>query len=444
MGDDRDLERILSRDLGRVGLPARERWRPAGRRRPLLQTFGMAAVVAAILLVAVAAGLALEQRRALVGEPDESIPPAPSGAAPQSPTATPTASPSRTPRPLALDPDYGWTVRIPPAIVEVKVRRETDPVAIQTLSASDVVPSPDGRWLAYWTPTGVRRELRVAPTSGGPERTVLGLPDDEVGNEIAWSTDGSGLAVQVDSTSFRGGVNPSPTYTSIRTVDLETGEVREVVRRSETHLSPLGWIRDRGLIPAYTGRDLGGIRTYHLLTELGDMSSSVLSDDNCRRGTVARLDPSGGMVLSVHPQHCSDSSRQLPPSVIRLWPVDDPSAMREIELPGQMPLDARFRPGTTDVVIASVGGQTLRVELVTEHSRRIVSTVSVAAGIGVGFAPILFRPGEGDVLLVVYPEQIDRSGATYKGRLIDIATGATIDVDLGPDAPSESVLLTGP
>jgi Tol biopolymer transport system component len=89
-----------------------------------------------------------------------------------------------------------------------------EPLAITTdadsVTWAEIAYSPDGRMLAYFTPTA----LKVRPLSGGEARVVVELDGINAHTELAWSPDGERIA-----------------YTgagSIWTVTLEGGEPQEV------------------------------------------------------------------------------------------------------------------------------------------------------------------------------------------------------------------------
>ena len=63
MRNERDLERVFRRDLGRLALPSEERWLPSRGRSSWLRLALAVPLVAAILVGAIGIGRALEERR---------------------------------------------------------------------------------------------------------------------------------------------------------------------------------------------------------------------------------------------------------------------------------------------------------------------------------------------------------------------------------------------
>lgn len=106
---DKDLVQLFVRDLDRVELPPRERWRPAQRKESIFmrtsRTILYATTVAAVLAVALLAGFALRDRGQVAAPPTSS--PTPTSATTPAPTASaalttsPTPSPAPTPSPTA-------------------------------------------------------------------------------------------------------------------------------------------------------------------------------------------------------------------------------------------------------------------------------------------------------------------------------------------------------
>ena len=362
---------------------------------------------------------------------------------PPSAIASATLRPSATPDPVALDARYGWYVRNvqggPP-----KIRRETAPAPLRSIEGDNVVVSSDGQRIAYWGPPGVRRQLFVADATGGPERLVLTLPDSERGNGVAWSTDGTGLAIQVDSTSTpQGGVDPPPAYSAIRIVDVLNGTTREIVRQPLTRLVPFGWVRERRLITA--ARSLGaeaGPTAYLRIGEDGSVRESSLGSDFCVHAVDLRLNTLGTRVLSVHPSRCSTGSDPSPdrPSFVRTWPVDDPASALTLDAGRVHLVDATFRPRTEEIAISTYANATLRIDVWTRATPRRIADVTVGRGPPHGM-PVVFRP-EGDRAFVVY--QPDSFVNAWRVRLVDLNSGGASEAEVGAEAPEASVLLRAP
>lgn len=358
-------------------------------------------------------------------------------AAPPSASAPPSTSASPV-RGLALRSDRAWLTRPGSAQLETAVRRETDPAVIHRIDASNVEVSPDGRSLAYWSPAGVRRVLQAMPTGGGAAVTLLSLGSDEYGNAIAWSSDGTGLAVRVDSSGTAGGIDPPPSYSSVRLVEVASRQVREIARRPNARLTPLSWLRDRTIVPIAVGGGIGGYTGYAEAREDGTVRDWKFPDDFCTGPTVMRVDRAGATILSLHPSRCADATRQTAPSRIRAWSLGtDPAAGRVFEVRDETLRDAAFVPGSADVLIAIHRGDELRLDRWTGSATRTISTLRSPASLGAGSAAIVPRPMESVILF-----QAPSSNTTWSAKLIDLLTDRSLDVDVGGVAPYAAAALS--
>jgi hypothetical protein len=357
--------------------------------------------------------------------------------------STPTATASATPGRLNLDDRYGWIAPSSPAINGFDVRSETASTSLVRMSGDYPVVSEDGRSIAYWSPAGNRHELHVVSPRTRVDRVVVTLPADEFGQAVGWATDGSGLAFQADSSIIPGGgVDPPPAFSAIRTVDLGTGRITEVLRRERTRLVPFGWSRARHLIAAYVSAGAeGGPTSYLLVNENGTAQETSLGSDSCVHSIGLRLDGSGSTVLSIHPIRCSNGSGTLSgTSAVRAWAIDDPTTVRVIDLGAVFLLDAVFRPRTTDIVTTSISGETLAVDVWSGGARRRLVSADAKNVTGTQFVPVIFRPNE-SVALVHYPTSVAVGATTWSSRLIEVISGAAADVDIPGGSPIASVLL---
>lgn len=345
--------------------------------------------------------------------------------------------------PLALRSDRAWLVRPGSAQNETAVRSETDATVIQRIDAHGAEVSPDGRTLAYWSPAGVRRVLQLVPTGGGAPVTLLSLGAGEYGNAVAWSTDGTGLAVRVDSLGFTGGIDPPPSYSSIRLVDVASRQVREIARRPNARLTPLSWLRDRAIVPTALGGGIGGYSGFAEVREDGTMTEWTIPADSCTSASIVRMDRAGANVLSIHPSRCIDASRQTAPSRVRAWAVGtDPATGRLFEIRDDTLRDAAFVSGSSDVLMAIHRADELRLDRWNGTATRTISMLRMPANSGSGFDAIVPRATEG-VVLFLAPAGGPASPATprWSAKLIDLATERSIDVDVGGLAPYASAVL---
>lgn len=103
-----DLVHLFVRDLDRIELPPRERWRPAKRKESYIMKMSRyvlyAGGIAAVIVAALIAGLALRVRTAQVASPPSPVP-----AASTQPPASPPPSPIATSTPTASSPASAQT-----------------------------------------------------------------------------------------------------------------------------------------------------------------------------------------------------------------------------------------------------------------------------------------------------------------------------------------------
>ena len=361
-----------------------------------------------------------------------------------SPTATAAPITSAPSRVLGPESTYGLLVTADPGRFSWKVRRENDPAALVTIAGDWPSVSPDGKTIAFWAPAGVRTQLRIVSASGGPERTLLTLPAEERGETIAWGTGSSGLAVGVDANAIlHGGIDPAPSFSAIRTIDLLSGEAREVMRRDETRLRPFGWARGPRLVVAAEFGGLGRIIAYVRAGEDGTVVRDVFDTSasaDCTHAIALRLDTAATTIMSIQPQRCSDGSGKAPGgSILRLWPIGQGSAQAQVyDLGSVFLLDAQFRPGALEFVTVVARGTTLVAQLWQGRTSRDLTTIAItSAGVQDAF---VFRPNAA-VLLLYWPSQATANAIAWHGRLVDVTSDKVADFELGADRPIASVYL---
>ncbi len=354
-----------------------------------------------------------------------------------------TAAPSRT---LGPDSAYGWIVATDSAVTSWKVRRESDPAALATFSGDWPAVSPDGRFVAFWAAPGVRTELHVVAVAGGAERTLITLPTDERGETIAWSTEGSGaLAFAVDANAIlHGGVDPPPAYSAVRTIDLQTGESREVVRRDETRLRPFAWVRARKLILIGELGGLGRTTAYIRANEDGTMTRDpfdLSASADCTHVSGFRVDSAATTVMALQPQICFDGSgKPIGGSLLRIWRIDQGPAQAEtFDLGPVFLTDAAFRPGTLDFVTAVQSATTMTALVWQGRASRELTRITLPDA-GLQPMPLLFRPNAA-VMLISWLEGSGSGRPVWRGRLLDVAGDTVADLDLGGERPIASVYL---
>lgn len=120
---DKDLVQLVVRDLDRIELPSRERWRPAQRKEsPVMKTgryLLYTGAVAAVLVLAIIAGLGLRERNEVASPTPTptSTTSAPVVATAPPATASPASTPSASPSPAGgryVSALLGYSLELPP------------------------------------------------------------------------------------------------------------------------------------------------------------------------------------------------------------------------------------------------------------------------------------------------------------------------------------------
>jgi len=296
-----------------------------------------AAIVLAVLLVVVGGALVLGSRP----QPPTTVQPPLSAQPSASATVTPSIAPSAA---SAVKPDSQHGV----IIATGNMRTEDDPRGLQQPSLFMLTPtssytvSPDGKRIALIRTSQTGQHIVTFTTTRPNDVTaVVDLSGSgELTSRVIWAGDGSDslLFDAVKEThGSGGGDNATWQYSALRSVDLATRTVREVVRIAgqNTKLWQLAWLPGRQLVGALEMRQLGPVANYVLV----------------RSGAAERtaMNPSPG-VASFGASR--DGLRILVSSStsVRWWPVDQPSAAKDLTAqPGESLGYAEFRPGTDEL-----------------------------------------------------------------------------------------------
>ncbi len=236
---------------------------------------------------------------------------------------TPAATPTPVATPAPGSERYGLIVD---TSAGTSVRSEVEPRELGTLATAyfNGAVSPDGGKVAYWeTPReGAARVLRLLEGSAPAQpRVVLTLPESEVaavssGRGVAWSSDGTGLLIAVDSRDHASGLGAdSPSlYATLRHVDLASGSVREIARNERgLWFGPVAWDRARGIAAAVEVGPGGFAPTYVLV----------------RDGAAPIRTPFGMETAPHFVRAAPDASRVFavgwrPISALYVWPLAEP------------------------------------------------------------------------------------------------------------------------
>ena len=245
-----------------------------------------------------------------------------------SPTAATSAIPSASPTVAAIfDDRFGF-------LVADAVRRESDPQPIFVLGIGEVIGfvSPDGRQLAYWAANELR-VIQIAPHSS--PQTLMVVKQPEYALYVAWSSDGTGLAVGVNAPVANPFPDGPPAYTALRIVDVANAKTGEIARIANANVVPIAWDRQAHLVMAYEPSS-SGARGYYVIEE---------------GGKVARTDAGPGLyIVEASRDGMNVFGHGEPASVVRVWPRGTYASGIELHAAGdESILGVGWRPGTSEV-----------------------------------------------------------------------------------------------
>ena len=376
--------------------------------------FTRPAVVAAAAIVAVALIVALslvrDNRDAVLAGPS------PSGSvaviASGSPSAGPSASgaqPSSTTRSAtpgipAITPDASHGL-----ITFESIRTEADPTGLQqppqfartSATTFTVAVSLDGTRVAMIVGNDNAQRLITFTTARSNDvTTVIDFAGTgEFARRVVWAGDGQGSVLfnsQKESRGQGGGDNLLIDYSSLRSVDLGSRQVKEIARVSgrNSALFPLAWLPGRQLAAAIEILPLGPTGDYVVV----------------RGSDVERTPMQGAHLASFSASRDGSRIAAAFPPAIRWWPIDQPRAAKELLADSKGRAEyAAFRPGSDELGV-SVGAASASAGVpppghfeiwnVSTGTQRVVSPTA-------GFS--VWR--------------VDGSAALYGNELIDPNTG---------------------
>lgn len=253
-------------------------------------------------------------------------------------TAIPTAAAATAPaggpaEARLLSERYGLIEERRPPVL----RSETASSPIATLRGEFFrgAVSPDGRKIAYWeTPMGpYARVLWLLDAALPAEpRILLTLPDTEaaaasVGSGVAWSSEGTGLLIAVNSVELSRPsppVDATPRYSTLRQVDIATGAVREIARNEgvAAWFEPIAWDRARGISAAVDIGPGGFVSTYVVLRDGAPLLRVRLAEETLARYVRAAPDASRVLMRGL-PDH----------RAVYVWPLAEPTRLTTLAAP---------------------------------------------------------------------------------------------------------------
>jgi serine/threonine protein kinase/Tol biopolymer transport system component len=217
------------------------------------------------------------------------------------------------------------------------------PLRLTTDAQQDYNPvwSPDGRWIAFFrgpapAPTGRRRrELRVIPPLGGPERKIAEVRGQDffpAASFLAWSSDSRTLLV----TDSQEEGKPDALFA----IDVETGEKRQLTE------PPAGSVADTSPAISPDGRSLVFLRRTSWAA--GELHLLPLEEGMRAAGAPRRL--TGAALRADFPAWMPDGREIVFSAQGKLWKLDVREGQEPVQIPfvgenGVMPAIGSRRPG---------------------------------------------------------------------------------------------------
>lgn len=314
-------------------------------------------------------------------------------------SGTPSSSvPSRSPTLPPNSERYGL-------IVGTSLRSEADPRTLGEIAGGPFngSVSPDGRRVAYWETAlggGEARVLWLLETSASSQpRILLTLPPTQTatvstGGGVVWSNDGSGLLFGVNSRTPTPGPADGPAlYASLRTIDVPSGAMREVVRNPQgLPLRPVAFDRANALATAVEVGGGGYVASYVVAREGSAPIITQLGTDI----VPAVAAPDATFALAV----------RLRPASVLVWPLAEPERRTTMEVSAGVSVSKALWRNSREIVVLIDGDvpAARRLEVwPLEGPRRVV-----------------LRDAS-DLSAV----RADGTAAIVDGKVVDLETGAT-------------------
>ena len=350
------------------------------------------------------------------------------GALPSVPvaSASPTAQPSPTLRTAFLQ-------RGPGASFGLRLAGADEPFVSFDTDIPGIV-SPDGRRLAYFVRDqgDYRQSLQVFDGITGEVRELARL-QSESPSGYGWSEDSAGIAYGVRSDRFEtGGVDPPPTYTAVRLVELANPAPREVARVRNENLVVLGWRRADRIVLARSGWAEGASRPVSV-REDGAITRSAAGESVSPQSLVPS--PDRTVVAGSYWSGSSDPvdpRRMINHSGVVTWSGASAAVLATRMTDVEHAVSAfAYRPNSTDLLVL-VSGQrtgvpTTSLEVWPDHGRapsRRIWTVDQLFSQGNEHGFFVTPDGVTAYVSFLYPGRVPQHFA------IDVATGAAAAVSL--------------
>jgi hypothetical protein len=329
----------------------------------------------------------------------------PAGSAAGGGTPSATSSPPASAAGVRPDASHGILTRNPAAI-----RTEADPTALNKApnwndGAAGAV-SPDGKRVAI-VRTGETGQGIITFATGKPDEIAYAMDMAGTGENIVgppvWAADGSdSLLFGIIKPGAPTGIEPPPAYSALRSVDVKTHKITEVIRTTNNFvLVPVVWHPGGAVAAAYeTGP--GGFAINYIVVR-GQQVARTPFGEGVVGGTLS-ANQDGTRVLAIYGS---------PGASVHWWPFDRFDQQTELKPPaGEGAYSAFWRARRDELVVATGPAATppsanMRVEVWgSQGGRRVVRDTGGIAVVRVDGTAVL--------------------GLDY--QLVDLTTGATSPV----------------
>jgi hypothetical protein len=273
---------------------------------------------------------------------------------------------------------------------EVDERGLQQPSLFQLAPTSAYAVSPDGKRVALIRTSQTSQQIVTFTTVRPNDVTAVAdlSGSGERARNVVWAGDGTDSILFAVVKDAPGSVDSAWEYSAVRSVNVASRDVREIGRISgqNTALLPLAWLPGRQIVGALE------LRT----------SRPIVNYVTIRSGVVERT------AISPNPNSDSFSASRDGLRVVvslstglRWWPVDQPSAAKDLPgQPGEKLGRAEFRPGTDDLGVEVPEGGRLEIWTLTGQRRVVASRVGNFIHWRADGTAAIASPGPDTVLLV--------------------------------------------
>ena len=348
-----------------------------------------------------------------------------------SPTAAVTSAPPASPQAPLLR--TAFLQRGPGASFGLRLAGADEPFVSFDTDVPGLV-SPDGRKLAYFVRDqgDYRQALHVFDGVTGEIRELVRL-QNESPSGYGWSEDSAGIAYGARSDRFEsGGVDPPPTHTAVRIIELTTAAPREVARVRNENLVVIGWRRADRIVLARSGWAEGASRPVSVRKD-GTITRSATGEMVSPQSLVPS--PDRTVVAGSYWRESSDPAdprRMIDHSGVVTWNGATATVLATRTTDAEHAVSAfAYRPNSTDLLVLlsthRAGVPTTSLEIWADHGRgpsRRIWAVDQLFSQGNEHGFFVTPDGATAYVSFLYPGRVPQHFA------VDVATGAATAVSL--------------